>query len=74
MVDFHDLSLTAKIKAMLARTEGLKAMDINVDVANGIVCLKGNVSQEEHDKALNTVKRLGGVKSVEDDMSITSGA
>ncbi len=68
----QDMTLTAKIKAELAWAEGVSAMDINVDVNNGIVSLKGNVSRNEHDRAIELVRGIEGVRSVEDDMNITS--
>ncbi|MEN6370589.1 MAG: BON domain-containing protein [Armatimonadota bacterium] len=69
---FEDMSITAKVKAALARAEDVSAMDINVDVNRGIVTLKGNVSKKAHDKALQVARSIDGVESINDDLNITS--
>ena len=69
---FQDLSLTAKVKAALMRAEGVSAMDIDVDVKNGIVSLKGSVSRDAHDRAIEVTKGIEGVRGVEDHLNITS--
>jgi osmotically-inducible protein OsmY len=69
---FRDLELTAKVKSALAQAKDVSAMDIDVDVHNGIVNLKGNVSRDAHDKALQIARDVSGVTSVEDHLNITS--
>ena len=73
-VSFHDLTLAAKIKAAFAQAEDVSAMDINLDVKNGVVSMSGHVSKKEHDRAIEVAKGIDGVTSVEDHMSVTSNA
>lgn len=73
-MSFQDLSITAKVKSALIQAEDVSALDIDVDVRNGIVSLKGNVSQKAHDKALQVAKSIDGVTGVEDHLNTTSNA
>lgn len=69
---FQDLSLTAKVKAALFQADDVRAMDINVDVQDGIVTLKGNVSKAAHDQAVSVTRDIEGVRAIEDELSISS--
>jgi osmotically-inducible protein OsmY len=69
---FQDLELTAKIKAAFARAEDVSARDIDVDVNNGVVSLQGDVSKNEHDKAVEIARGIPGIRGVEDLMRVTS--
>ncbi|MBI2844637.1 MAG: BON domain-containing protein [Armatimonadetes bacterium] len=69
---FQDLTLITKVKAALAQAEDVSALDIDVDVKNGIVSLEGDVSKKAHDRAIEIVKGIQDVKSVEDCLNITS--
>lgn len=69
---FQDMTLTAKVKAALAQAEDVSAMDIDVDVNNGVVSLSGNVSRDAHDRAIQVARSIDGVRSVEDHLNVTS--
>jgi hyperosmotically inducible periplasmic protein len=69
---FQDISLTAKVKAALAKAEDVSAMDIDVNVNNGIVSLNGDVSKRAHDRAIEVTQSVDGVRSVEDHLNVTS--
>jgi osmotically-inducible protein OsmY len=69
---FQDLSLTAKVKSALARADDVSAMDIDVDVKNGVVSLSGNVSRKGHDRAIEVTSGIDGVTSLEDHLTISS--
>jgi hyperosmotically inducible periplasmic protein len=71
---FQDMSLTAKVKAALAQADDVSAMDIDVDVKNGIVSLSGNISSKGHDRAIEVTKGIDGVTTVEDHLNIRSKA
>ncbi|HOK55149.1 MAG TPA: BON domain-containing protein [Armatimonadota bacterium] len=71
---FQDMTITAKVKAALAQAEDVSAMDIDVNVKNGVVTLKGNVSRDAHDRAIQVARGVDGVVSVEDNLNITSSA
>ncbi len=73
-MSFQDLSLTAKVKSALAQADDVSAMDIDVDVKNGIVSLSGNVSRQEHDRAIEVTREIDGISSVEDHMTVSSNA
>lgn len=73
-MSFQDLSITAKVKAALAQAEDVSASDIDVDVKNGVVSLKGNVSRQAHDRALQVAKSIDGVTGIEDNLTTTSNA
>jgi len=60
-------ALTAKIKSKMALDDSVKALDINVDTADGVVTLTGTVhSAAERTRALQLARETNGVKSVTD--------
>ena len=60
-------SVVAKIKAKMALDDLVRARDINVDFASGVVTLTGHVStNEERKRAVDLAKQTTGVKSVND--------
>jgi hyperosmotically inducible periplasmic protein len=66
-----DGALTAKIKSKMALDDTVKALDINVDTANGIVTLSGTVrSEAERQRALRLAKETNGVREVVDRLVI----
>jgi len=69
---FQDMTITAKVKAALAQADDVSAMDIDVDVKDGVVTLKGDVSKKAHDKAIDIAKGVDGVTSVNDNLNVTS--
>jgi len=74
MTAIDDMVLTGRVKAALAEAKGVSALDVNVDVKNGVVSLKGNVSRQAHDRAIEIARHIEGVRGVEDDLTITSRA
>jgi hypothetical protein len=60
-------ALTAKIKSKMALDDSVKALDINVDTADGVVTLTGTVhSEAERTRALQLARETVGVTSVTD--------
>ncbi len=60
-------ALTAKIKAKMALDDSVKALDINVDTADGVVTLTGTVhSEAERTRAVQLARETAGVTSVTD--------
>jgi osmotically-inducible protein OsmY len=43
---------------------------ISIDVSNGVVTLKGHLSASDKQKALDDARKVNGVKSVVDEISI----
>ena len=64
-------ALTSKIKAKMALDDSVKALDINVDTADGVVTLTGTVrSQAERTRAVQLARETAGVKSVNDRLTV----
>lgn len=65
-------ALTTKVKTALAKDEGLKTMtSIDVDSKDGVVTLKGKVdSADMKKKAGDIAKKVGGVKSVKNELKV----
>ena len=62
-----DGALTAKIKSKMALDDSVKALNIHVDTANGIVTVSGTArSQAERQRALQLAKETNGVREVVD--------
>lgn len=60
-------ALTAKIKSKMALDDTIKASDINVDTADGVVTLTGTVGSEtQRHKALQLARETAGVTRVDD--------
>jgi hyperosmotically inducible protein len=69
-----DTTITGKVKTALATDVGLKTMTgINVDTdAGGVVTLTGKVDSADMKKRAGEVaKKVGGVKSVKNNLTIT---
>ena len=70
-----DVGLTGVIKTKLAADTRVSASEINVDTADGVVTLTGNVDTlEARDRAMQLVKETSGVRSVKDMISVRTGA
>lgn len=70
-----DASITGMIKSKLAVDDRVRASEINVDTANGVVTLTGNVdSQEARDHAIKLARETSGVRDVKDMISVRSGS
>jgi hyperosmotically inducible protein len=64
-------ALTTKIKSKMALDDSVKALDINVDTADGVVTLTGTVhSQAERTRAVQLARETNGVKSVDDRLTV----
>jgi osmotically-inducible protein OsmY len=65
-------TLTGKVKSALAADVGLKTVTkIDVDSDNGIVTLKGKVDTADQKKRAEAVaKKVGGVKSVKNQLTV----
>jgi len=69
-----DAGLTGLVKTKLAADTHVSASEINVDTADGVVTLTGNVdTQEARDRAVQIAKETSGVRSVNDMISVRSG-
>lgn len=69
--EFENAKLTAMIKAQLAREDQATLQAVTVDVDNGVVKLKGNVSSaEKKAKAEEITKKVDGVKSVVNNLEV----
>lgn len=69
-----DTWVTTKVKSKIITEKSLKGSDINVSTTNGIVTLTGSVPTEAaHTKAITTAKSIKGVKSVVDNLKVSSG-
>jgi hypothetical protein len=67
----ENAALTAKIKSKMALDDSVKALDINVDTANGVVTLTGTVhSEAERTRALQLARETTGVTSVNDRLTV----
>jgi hyperosmotically inducible protein len=64
-------AVTAKIKSKMALDDTVKALDIDVDTANGVVTLTGTVhSQAERTRAVQLARETEGVTSVNDRLTV----
>jgi hyperosmotically inducible periplasmic protein len=60
-----DVTITGKVKSALMQDKKVEAREINVDTANGVVHLRGNVdSKAEAQRAAALAKKVDGVKGV----------
>ena len=70
-----DAGITGLVKTKLAADTKVSAFEINVDTANGVVTLTGNVdSQEAKDEALKLAKETSGVHNVVDMIAVRTGS
>lgn len=70
-VVLSDGAVTAKIKSKMALDDTVKALDINIDTADGVVTLTGTVrSAAERTRAVQLARETAGVKSVVDRLSV----
>ena len=61
-----DLWIWTKVRAELARIDGLSDTAINVDVNDGVVTLKGNVTGDQKTKAAAAVVKMKQAKDIKD--------
>lgn len=66
-----DVGITAKVKAELADSKKVDALDVNVDSMNGKVTLKGWASSQTEARAAGDIARsVKGVKSVDNQLQV----
>ena len=66
-----DGSITAKIKAMLALDDTVKARDIHVAYTDGVVTLTGTLeSASDRKRAVDLARETSGVRSVADKLTM----
>ncbi len=66
-----DAAITTKVKSALMAEPGLSSLQINVDTANGVVTLNGEVdSQASSDKAAAVATGVSDVKGVENKLTV----
>ncbi len=66
-----DTVITTKTKAAIFNEPTLKSAEINVETFKGVVQLSGFVrSQADINKAVDVARKVGGVKSVKNDMRL----
>jgi osmotically-inducible protein OsmY len=64
-----DATVTARVKAALLNTAGVNSTAVNVETRQGVVQLSGFVdSRDMAQRAVDAAQRVGGVKSVKNDM------
>lgn len=69
-----DAGLTGSVKGKLAVDDRVRASEIDVNTANGVVTLTGNVdSQEAKDQAIKLARQTTGVRDVKDMISVRTG-
>ncbi len=68
-----DGTITTKIKTRLLSAKDLKSTGIHIKTKDGTVDVSGTVtSQEQHDMALQTIRGVEGVTSVNDSLKVSS--
>ncbi|AQV98913.1 BON domain-containing protein [Cupriavidus necator] len=69
----EDGAITTKIKTKLLATKDLKSTGIHVKTKQGMVDVSGTVpSQQQHDMALDAIRSVEGVTSVNDNLKASS--
>jgi osmotically-inducible protein OsmY len=68
-----DAALSTRVKTALIQSPDVKARDVNVDVRNGVVQLKGVVDNESQMRAAESIARnMSGVRSVQNDLRVAT--
>jgi osmotically-inducible protein OsmY len=68
---FDDTVITTKVKAAILKEPSLKSAEVNVETYKGVVQLSGFVSSRALiDKAIAVARKVGGVKSVKNNMVV----
>lgn len=69
----EDSAITTRIKTKLLTTKDLKSTAIHVKTQQGTVDVSGTVpSQQQHDMALDAIRSVEGVTSVNDNLKVSS--
>ena len=68
-----DSTITDKVKTAIVSEPGLRAAQINVDTADGVVTLTGSVdSPQKAERATQVAQAVTGVKSVDNRLDVKS--
>lgn len=67
---FRDMDLNDDVRASLRKEHELSGFKIDVNVRNGIVYLKGNVTKDAREQALRIARNVDSVAAVIDEMTI----
>jgi hyperosmotically inducible periplasmic protein len=66
-----DSTVTLKVKSSFFADDAIKSLSISVSTDKGVVRLSGTVdSEEQKQKAVETAKKVSGVKSVIDELVV----
>lgn len=66
-----DATITAQVKAALAEDDDLSALEINVDTADGIVTLNGEVDERtDIARATEVANDIDGVRSIRNNLTL----
>ncbi|MNU07680.1 Osmotically-inducible protein Y precursor [compost metagenome] len=69
----EDGAITTRIKTKLLATKDLKSTGIHVKTTNGTVEVSGTVpSKQQHDMALDAIRSVEGVSSVNDNLKVSA--
>ncbi len=68
---FRDMDLDDQVKAALRKDAQLSAFRIDVNVRNGIVHLRGQISEGARDQVVRLARSVESVAAVVDEMSVT---
>jgi hyperosmotically inducible protein len=69
-----DAAITVKVKTALIGEPNLKALQIDVDTANGVVTLSGTVDSPANvDRATQVAQAVEGVKFVDNRLTVKQG-
>lgn len=70
----NDTAITAKVRAKLNGTDRLNDANINIQTTNGVVTLTGKVEDvQAKDQASQLAQRVDGVKSVDNQLDVSTG-
>lgn len=70
-----DSRISDHVKSRISREPGISSQAISADTRDGIVTLSGTVeSPEQKEQALRTARETAGVRSVIDEIHVTSAA
>lgn len=69
-----DTAITAQVRSKLNGTDRLKDSSIRIETTNGVVTLRGSVEDgQAKDQAKQIAQKVDGVKSVDNQLSVTGG-
>jgi hyperosmotically inducible periplasmic protein len=70
-----DASISARVKARLLNDPQVRATDINVSTAQGVVTISGRVgSKADEARAVDIARQVSGVRDVKSALQVSPGA